>query len=128
MNWTDLSSAPAKGTFVANATDVPEGATTLEVLSDAGEFPMILAHQGGQFYAYVNACPHQFLPLDYRSPQILITAGDKLMCTSHGAMYDLKIGVGTAGHGLGCSLGSVPLEITKDGRILIGELKATSQL
>ncbi len=120
MNWKDLSSAPAKGTFVAKMKDVPEGVTTLDVRSQAGAFPMILAHQAGQFYAYVNACPHQYLPLNYRGSQILSAKGDQLMCTSHGAMYDLESGIGTAGHGLGCALDSVPLEITKGGQILIG--------
>ena len=120
MNWKDLSSAPEKGTFVANAIDVPKGATSLQVLSVAGAFPMILVRRPDRFFAYVNACPHQYLPLDYRGPQILSAAGDQLMCTSHGAMYDLETGVGTSGHGLGSSLDSVPLELTDDGRILIG--------
>lgn len=120
MNWKSLSCAPENGTFVANAIDVPEGAASLEVLSVAGAFPIILARRGDRFFAYVNACPHQFLPLDYRGPQILSAAGDQLMRTSHGAMYDLETGVGTAGPGLGCALDPVPIEITDDGRILIG--------
>jgi nitrite reductase/ring-hydroxylating ferredoxin subunit len=120
MSWKDLSSAPIKGAFIANVIDVPEGASTLNILSTAGEFPMILVRRADRFFAYVNACPHQFLPLDYRGPQILSAAGDQLMCTSHGAKFSVETGVGTAGHGLGCSLDSVPLETTSDGRLLIG--------
>lgn len=118
MIWSALSTAPAIGTEVAEAKDVT-GAKAITVRTTAGEFPLLLVRIGEMLKAYVNMCPHQFLPLDYRGTRLLSQDCDKLMCSAHGAMFDVESGVGIAGEGLGCKLIAVP--ITQDGgRILIG--------
>ena len=118
MIWTDLSTAPAIGTEVAEAKDVV-GAKAITVRTTAGEFPMLLVRTGEVIKAYVNICPHQFLPLDYRGTQLLSRDGTKLLCSAHGAMFDVKTGVGIAGEGLGSGLIAVP--ITQSGaQIIIG--------
>ncbi|MCF7748495.1 Rieske 2Fe-2S domain-containing protein [Sulfitobacter sp. M39] len=118
MIWTDLSSAPEKGTFVALAADV-NGATVLTVTTAAGDFPLLLVRRNDGVIAFVNMCPHQFLPLDYRSNQVLSVDGSKLMCSAHGAMFDAGTGAGVGGNGLGCDLIPVPVAQI-DGQIVIG--------
>ena len=119
MIWTDLSSAPAPGTPVAGVSDL-SGAQAVTVTTQKGDFPLLLVATGEGIKGYVNACPHQFLPLDYRSPHLLSQDGMRLMCSAHGAMFDAATGKGVAGDGLGCSLSPVPLR-EKDGQILIGD-------
>ena len=63
MAWSDYSTAPDPGTPVAALADVT-GALTLTISSDRGDFPLLLVRSGDDVHGYVNACPHQYLPLD----------------------------------------------------------------
>ena len=117
MRWTDLSTAPATGTVVAES-DALTKILALNVNSEAGTFPVLLVRTGGELRGYVNMCPHQFLPLDHRSPRILSHDGAKLMCSMHAALFDARTGEGVAGAGLGCSLIDLPLR-EEDGWIAI---------
>jgi nitrite reductase/ring-hydroxylating ferredoxin subunit len=117
MKWSDLSTAPAAGTLAAHAGDI-QGAVTVTITTAAGDFPLLLVRVGAAVKGYVNMCPHQYLPLDYRGGQLLSKEGTKLMCSAHGAMFDAETGMGVAGEGLGCTLISVPVALVCD-QILI---------
>ncbi|UOM34033.1 Rieske 2Fe-2S domain-containing protein [Acuticoccus sp. I52.16.1] len=117
--WRQLSTAPPEGTPVAPAARIT-GAHGLTVRSAKGDFPLLVVRVAADLRAYVNACPHQYLPLDYRGPQILSADGARLMCTSHGAAFDAATGEGVAGPGLGCSLDPVPVHVDAAGVVRIG--------
>lgn len=119
MTWQMLSSAPPAGTRIC-ARDAVRGAIAVTVETERGGFPMVLVETGSGVRAYVNACPHQYLPLDHRGPQILSADGTRLMCSNHGAMFDAATGQGVSGHGLGCALEPVPVRMNEDGTLLIG--------
>ena len=108
--WRSYASAPAPGTALIALADLPEGATPLRVEGPNGAFPLLLIRRGAAVHAFVNACPHQFLPLDHHGPNILSADGDRLMCTVHGAQFDIATGEGAAGHGLGSALDPAPVE------------------
>lgn len=116
MAWTDYSSAPEPGTPVIAKAQV-SGAMTMMLQTGRGDFPLLLVRAGQRIHAYVNACPHQFLPLDYRGPQILSADGARLMCTGHGAQFDAATGQPLSG--ADCALDAVPL-VVEDGMIRIG--------
>ncbi|MGO4852152.1 Rieske 2Fe-2S domain-containing protein [Phaeovulum sp. W22_SRMD_FR3] len=116
MSWTDYAAAPPAGTFVCFSQEVT-GVVTRTVETAAGRFPLVLLRSGAGLRAYVNACPHQYLPLDYRSGQLLSADGAKLMCSAHGAQFDAATGAAIAG--ADCGLDAVPL-IEDGDRILIG--------
>ncbi|MFD2816250.1 Rieske (2Fe-2S) protein [Paracoccus aerius] len=103
MAWTDYSSAPAPGTRVCPLAQVA-GVLSLSVVTDKGSFPLLVTQAGG-LRAYVNACPHQYLPLDYRSDQLLSADGTMLMCSAHGARFDISTGAALGG-GLRAGRGS----------------------
>ncbi|WP_372801403.1 Rieske (2Fe-2S) protein [Paracoccus seriniphilus] len=115
MSWTDYSSAPAPGTRLCLAEEVNEPAA-LTVETEKGSFPLLIMRRGDGFRAYVNACPHQFLPLNYRGDRILSADGSKLMCTAHGARFDID--TGAVVEGAECGLDPVPVELI-DGAIHI---------
>ncbi|MFC7704801.1 Rieske (2Fe-2S) protein [Plastorhodobacter daqingensis] len=114
MAWTDYASAPPPGTVICAATGLA-GARCLEVVSPAGRFPLILVATAQGPRAYVNACPHQFLPLNYRSDTVLSADGTRLLCSAHGARFDAGTGAAPDGPGLD----PVPIE-ERDGMICIG--------
>jgi nitrite reductase/ring-hydroxylating ferredoxin subunit len=115
MGWTDYPSAPPAGTPVCRA-DAVSGVKTCVITTAAGNFPLLLLRGALGLRAYVNACPHQYLPLDYRSQNLLSADGAKLLCSAHGAEFDAETGSVLAG--ADCGLDAVPV-IEADGMILI---------
>ena len=101
--------------MLCGAGEVSDGA----VLSlESGGFPILLIGQGTGLRAYVNACPHQFLPLDHRGSRLLSEDGRVIRCTNHGAGFSVETGDGTEGLGLGECLDRIPIEV-KDGVVVI---------
>lgn len=115
MAWTDYSSAPPAGTFVCES-DALTTVMATDVTSANGAFPMILLRGPNGLRAYVNACPHQYLPLNYRGDQLLSACGTKLLCTAHGASFDADTGEELAV--APCPLDAVPV-VEGDGTIRI---------
>lgn len=117
MNWSDYRDAPAPGACLAPSDRVGEGeAATLTL----GAFPVLLVRSGAGLRGFVNACPHQYLPLDHRGGRVLSADGTTLRCTNHGAGFDAATGAGVEGLGLGCALAEIPLA-ERGGRIYVAE-------
>lgn len=117
--WRAYASAPPAGALVCESNRVAEGAAKcLAVESPAGRFPLLLLRRGGVVRAYVNACPHQHLPLDYRSSSVLSADGHRLLCSAHGAIFDAATGACLSGDGAD-GLDPVPV-VEAEGLILIG--------
>ena len=105
MHWMDFPDAPAVNTFVCQISDLHKGVTSLSI----GDFPILLVHDDAGTRAFVNACPHQFLPLDTRG-DVHGSDGTRLICTNHDAAFDVQTGAGVAGFGLNCALSPIPLK------------------
>lgn len=118
MAWTDYSAAPEPGTPLCNARDV-QTVLSLAVRTARGNFPMLVVRTDDGLRAYVNACPHQHLPLDHRGGRILSADRARLMCTAHGARFDVS--TGKAIDGAECGLDAVPVAI-RDGMVVIDRI------
>ena len=119
-DWRKMPFAPAPGAVICASSDLKSGAQS----HDLDGFPVLLVQSESGLRAYVNACPHQFLPLDWRSAKVLSQDGKTLRCSNHDAGFDAETGDGIDGFGLGCALTPIPVE-DRDGRIVIaGELSA----
>ncbi|MCT7378301.1 Rieske (2Fe-2S) protein [Chelativorans salis] len=117
-NWKRYPKPPAEGTAICASSNVPEGGTySIEV----DGFPVLLARDNERLVAYVNACPHQFLPLDHRSSSVLSSDGRILRCTNHQAGFDLATGQGVDGFGAGCALDPIPIRENGDGNVVVDE-------
>ena len=79
----------------------------------------------GTLAAYVNACPHQYLPLDHRGANVLSADGTILRCTNHGAGFRVEDGIGVEGLGLNCALDAIPIVVDDEGRIRVRDASAT---
>ena len=124
LDWTDFPDAPAPGGKLCDQAMVPASG----ILSlDLAGFPVLIANFDNRLMAYVNACPHQFLPLDLRKNDILSTDGQHLMCSNHTALFRIADGVGVAGEGLGCRLSVIPTEIRDGGVFIAGQAWPGSQ-
>lgn len=117
MDWQDFPDAPPTGTILPiKGNEIVDGAVRC---ASIGDFNLILARQGGRLVGYVNACPHQFLPLNHRSDAILSTCGQVLRCSNHSAGFRLADGCGSEGLGIGSNLIRVPVGARGDS-ILLG--------
>ncbi|MCF3972721.1 Rieske (2Fe-2S) protein [Paracoccus salsus] len=115
MAWTDYSTAPEPGTVICHSDEVT-GVHALSVTTGKGEFPLLVLRADGIFRAYVNACPHQYLPLNYRGDRLLSADGTMLLCTGHGARFDIHTGAVVSG--ADCGLDAVPVTVV-DGMLRI---------
>lgn len=85
-----------------------------------GEWPFrgFVVRQGDRVYAYQNVCAHVGHPLNWQPDQFLTEDGMQIICSSHGATYDIADGVCTGGPCRGRSLRRVDVEI-RDGEIVV---------
>jgi nitrite reductase/ring-hydroxylating ferredoxin subunit len=68
------------------------------VLAKPGEggkpvpWPILISRKGRNYYGFENACPHQGKRLDERSGELMDEAGNFVVCSHHGAQFDLDTG------------------------------------
>lgn len=115
--WTTYSGAPDIGDRVCTFDGLGDG--TVQSL-ELGAFPILIVRRGDRIFAFVNACPHQYLPLDHRGDRILSADGAMLRCTNHQAGFLIETGEGVDGFGVGTCLDKIPVSIAADGWIVIG--------
>ncbi|MEW7009050.1 Rieske (2Fe-2S) protein [Lentilitoribacter sp. EG35] len=115
--WKNYPNAPASGTDICNFSDV-ENQNTLTI--DLDGFPLLIVRKNERLHVFVNACPHQYLPLDYKGDKLLSSDGTMLRCTNHSASFDIETGEGVEGLGVGCNLDIVPVRVINN-RIVIEE-------
>jgi nitrite reductase/ring-hydroxylating ferredoxin subunit len=72
----------------------------------------------GHVFAYENACPHIGTPLDFLPDHFLTRDGRYLLCTTHGAVFEIGNGLCIHGPCKGQSLRAVPVAI-RDGQVVI---------
>jgi nitrite reductase/ring-hydroxylating ferredoxin subunit len=89
---------------------------------DDSRLKAFVVRKESRLYAYWDACPHYGdTPMAWRSNAYLNAAGDRIVCASHGAEFDIETGRCTLGAALGHSLTPAPIEATPEGAIVFRE-------
>jgi nitrite reductase/ring-hydroxylating ferredoxin subunit len=70
-----------------------------------------MVNRDGEYFAYVNSCPHTGAPLEWTPDQFLDAEGGHIICAVHGALFEIATGLCVYGPCTGASLESVPLEV-----------------
>ncbi|WP_421907532.1 Rieske (2Fe-2S) protein [Mameliella sp.] len=118
--WKNYRGAPREGTRICALSEVPDGNTLCLVLDG---FPVLVVRRGDEVRAYVNACPHQYLPLDHKGDRLISADRTILRCTNHAAGFSVTTGEGVEGLGIGKCLDMIPVVV--DGHsILVGDAGA----
>jgi nitrite reductase/ring-hydroxylating ferredoxin subunit len=103
--------------FVGSADELAHGTSKKFLLRRGSrEFEALLVNYQGDFFAYVNRCPHTGITLDWVNNQFFSVDHRYLMCATHGAVFEPPTGECIWGPCVGLSLQSVPIEI-ENGRI-----------
>lgn len=78
-----------------------------------GDWPFkgFIVRQGDAVYAYQNFCAHVGHPLNWQPDRFLTEDGSKIICASHGAIYEIDTGVCVEGPCPGRTLRPVQVDI-----------------
>lgn len=81
-----------------------------------GDWPLrgFVVRRGSEVSAYVNRCPHAGHALNWRPHQFLSPDGNVILCSSHGAIFDIASGACIAGPCAGRGLQRLALRIEGD--------------
>ena len=86
----------------------------------AGAFTGLFAiRRGGLVFVYVNSCPHVGLPLDPVPDRFLDAKKTVIVCSAHGARFNIEDGECISGPCYGESLEAVEARVDADGWIIV---------
>ncbi len=87
-----------------------------------GDWPLkgFVARRGDCVRAYVNFCPHAGFPLDGSPDGFLAPGAPLILCSMHGALFEMETGYCVAGPCAGRKLRSLPVRVTR-GYVVLGE-------
>jgi naringenin degradation protein FdeD len=94
------------------------GAKGITLEGPDGRREIFVVRRLGHVFAYENACPHIGTPLDFMPDRFLTRDGRHLLCSTHGALFEIATGLCIHGPCRGESLKRVPVAV-RDGQIVI---------
>ncbi len=77
----------------------------------AGGRDLFVVRFAGRVYGYMNSCPHLGTPLEFLPDRFLTRDGTSILCSTHGARFDIATGRCVAGPCKGQFLVAVPLHV-----------------
>lgn len=77
-----------------------------------------VVRRGGRVFAYLNTCPHTGARLDWKPDAFLTRSRELIMCSVHGAIFEVESGLCIGGPCVGRTLRPLAAEV-RDGRILV---------
>jgi nitrite reductase/ring-hydroxylating ferredoxin subunit len=112
----------SEGSSLGRLEDFPDpSATPVRYRNGERDVALLVVRRGVQLRAYLDLCPHVFLPLTQRGRRVLSADGACLRCTNHGAEFAVDDGRALSGPSGGCGLTAVALAIGADGAVLVSE-------
>jgi len=101
-------------------SDVGEGGKEVRIEGEAGPQWLMLFHRNGALTAWRNVCPHQGRALNWAPDRFLFSPDGLLVCSHHGASFDLAGGECVAGPCKGAQLAPLAIEV-EDGQVYLQE-------
>lgn len=116
-----LSQVPPAGTLLCTIDEIDDpGAKGFTFGEGRDRFDMFVVKKEGDIFAYVNACPHAFTTLETFTDRFLTRDKSQVICTTHGAFFNIDDGFCTSGPCAGKSLVPIPINVA-NGSITIAE-------
>lgn len=103
---------------LCSLTDIPDGGAR-GLLPEGRDDRVIVVRQGQEVFVWLNDCPHNHRPLDYRQDRFLSGDGRHIVCFAHSAHFDIRTGSCFAGPCVGQYLIPVPVRIAIDGGVWV---------
>lgn len=117
LSLDDLPAGPPAGTLIATLEDLPEHGGKDVLFSDGTvRLQIFIQRLGGEIFVFENRCPHAGTPLNMFNDKFLDVTGKKLICRTHGALFDPASGKCVRGPCKGQYLRPVAVQV-RDGGI-----------
>ena len=92
------------------------GSKGFEALGKLNSF--FVVRRGRQVFGYYNSCPHYRAPLDWKPDAFLSYKRDQILCSMHGALFDIHDGRCTDGPCIGKKLSPLEVRLRKNNLYL----------
>ena len=88
----------------------------------SGDWPLkgFVVRRGDSVRAYVNFCPHAGFPLNWTPDGFLAPDAPLILCSMHGALFEMETGDCVAGPCFGRKLRALPVRVTR-GYVMLAE-------
>lgn len=95
--------------------DIPEDDSRGFILPKGEEdLSLVCVKKDGLVSVYVNSCPHLGVPMNMEPDRFLDVEKNFIMCSTHGALFQIDTGECVQGPCLGQNLTPVPHEIREE--------------
>lgn len=94
------------------------GAKGVTVETPEGRRELVIVRRLGHVFAYENSCPHIGTPLDFMPDQFLTRDQRHLLCSTHGALFEIATGLCIHGPCKGRSLRALAVAV-RDGQVAL---------
>ena len=106
----------AKNTRICDVNQIEDGGSDGFVIdTKTGRCGLMVVRQGESVVSYLNSCPHVGTPLDIQPGRFLSQSGNHILCTTHGALFQINDGLCVAGPCVNDRLTPVSVEIRGGG-------------
>src|SRR5579863_9745304 len=97
--------------------DLPDGGSR-GLLRQGLDDRLCVVRQGDEVFVWLNDCPHEHRPMEYRQDRFLSGDGSHIVCYAHSAHFDIRTGHCFAGPCAGQHLTRVPARL-ENGKVWI---------
>ena len=116
---TDHNDQLNHGITLCALEDVSEETGKVVRLDNHPVAEVVLIRQQDQVHGYRNVCPHAGRSLSWGPDQLLFTPAGHLVCTAHGATFDVRQGLCLSGPCLGASLSRLNVAVVNQMIVLL---------
>jgi len=103
--------------LLCSLADLPDGQSR-GLLREGNDDQVFAIRQGDDVHVWLNDCPHNHRPLEFRQDRFLSGDGQHIVCYAHSAHFDIRTGLCFAGPCEGDSLIPVRSRVA-DGAVWI---------
>ncbi|MGE5545826.1 MAG: Rieske (2Fe-2S) protein [Solirubrobacterales bacterium] len=93
------------------------GSKEFAVEADGRRQSVFVVRRGDEVFGYINSCPHIGAPLNWEPDKFLDLSGEEIVCSMHGAHFDIESGACLMGPCPGKSLRSYDV-VVRDGKVV----------
>lgn len=86
---------------------------------DTPKGEVIVTQRDGQFFAYLNRCPHLGISLEFQEQQFMDMDREFLLCANHGALFRVEDGECVFGPCKNQALTPITIQVHSDGGIYL---------
>lgn len=119
---------PVHVTFLCSTEGLADPGTKNVVLGDPpDDLDIVIVQERGVRHAYINCCPHEFIPLETFPNHFLTEDKKHLLCSGHGARFVLATGECVYGPCLGKALTRLAIE-ERDGALYLADAREPAHI